>query len=289
MIYRSESIAKEELKDRIKSMGITLFLAVIFLLFLYFYKIVRVRKEEKITTTTMIVNFQTGINSKPPKTTENNKENEIKSADVSIQNGKISLPKPHKLDKKEVSENREKIITGKNSQYKVVKNNPTAYKNEKIKSNQIISKNNSNPFLTRAKESSVVDKSRQQSNTAIGNLIKGKALSKENGIASGRGTDPLALGRASAKVGTGVGDRKLIQFIPGTMGHGGVQPTHSCSAKGTVRISYTVDKSGNVISAYYVSGISEPCAVSTSVSWVKKYVKAEKSTGTSTGIYTIVF
>ena len=83
--------------------------------------------------------------------------------------------------------------------------------------------------------------------------------------------------------------RQLIAFIPGTMGKGGEQPSHNCSANGTITISYTVDKAGNVTSARRSSGISDPCVVTAAVIWVKKYVKAEKAITISTGTYKITF
>jgi len=84
-------------------------------------------------------------------------------------------------------------------------------------------------------------------------------------------------------------DRKLVGFIPGTMGRGGSQPSHKCSASGSITIAYTVDKAGNVISAKRSGGSSDPCIVSTTTSWVKKYVKAEKANFSSSGTYKITF
>jgi hypothetical protein len=61
------------------------------------------------------------------------------------------------------------------------------------------------------------------------------------------------------------------------MGRGGAQPVHSCKASGSITLAYTVDKAGNVISVRRSGGISDPCIVSTSIQWVKQYVKAEKA------------
>ena len=61
------------------------------------------------------------------------------------------------------------------------------------------------------------------------------------------------------------------------------------------RLEYTfierqeTDKAGNVISARRWGGISDPCVSTNSVSWVKKYVKAEKASSSSTGVYKITF
>ena len=103
----------------------------------------------------------------------------------------------------------------------------------------------------------------------------------------GNSGDPLGeKGDGDSKIGV---DRKLISYIPGTMGKGGEQPSHNCTANGTITISYTVDKAGNVISARRSSGISDPCVVTAAVIWVKKYVKAEKASTNSTGTYKITF
>jgi len=89
------------------------------------------------------------------------------------------------------------------------------------------------------------------------------------------------------KIGT---ERKLIAFIPGTMGKAGKLPTNNCKAKGELSMYITVDESGNVTSAGRNKGISDPCAVTAAVIWLKKYVKAEKKNNeTSTGTYSIKF
>lgn len=127
-------------------------------------------------------------------------------------------------------------------------------------------------------------------NAAIGNLLKGrgtKSGSQGNGTGSGNYGDPLGGdGDGTSLIGV---DRKLIGFIPGTMGRGGAQPNHDCQASGSITISYTVDKSGKVTSARRLSGVSDPCVSSTAISWVKQYVKAEASSTASKGTYKIVF
>lgn len=127
-------------------------------------------------------------------------------------------------------------------------------------------------------------------NAAIGNLLKGrgtKSGSQGNGTGPGNYGDPLGGdGDGNSLIGV---DRKLVGFIPGTMGRGGAQPNHNCTASGSISISYTVDKSGKVISAKRLSGVSDPCVASTAVSWVKQYVKAEASSVSSKGTYRIVF
>ncbi|WP_260446702.1 DUF3526 domain-containing protein, partial [Elizabethkingia anophelis] len=125
---------------------------------------------------------------------------------------------------------------------------------------------------------------------AIGNLLKGRGSkdgSQGDGGKIGNAGDPLGGdGNGDSKIGV---DRKLTGYIPGTMGRGGAQPSHSCSASGSITLSYTVDKAGNVISVRRSGGISDPCIVSTSLKWVKQYVKAEKANFSSTGTYRITF
>lgn len=127
-------------------------------------------------------------------------------------------------------------------------------------------------------------------NAAIGNLLKGrgtKSGSQGNGTGPGNYGDPLGGdGDGNSLIGI---DRKLTGFIPGTMGRGGAQPNHDCTASGSITISYTVDKSGKVSSARRLSGISDPCVATTAVNWVKQYVKAEAASVSSKGTYKITF
>lgn len=98
--------------------------------------------------------------------------------------------------------------------------------------------------------------------------------------------DPLGGDQPQSLIGI---NRKLIAFIPGTMGREGGQPSHSCEARGSIMITYTVDKAGNVVSARRSGGISDSCIVSASIGWIKKYVKAEKADVSSMGTYKITF
>lgn len=114
----------------------------------------------------------------------------------------------------------------------------------------------------------------EKENPSIGNLIKGRrkeVIQNEN---------------AENKIDV---NRKLISFIPGTRGREGVQPSHNCTARGSITIAYTVDKAGNVVSARKSGGVSDSCIVSTSIGWIKKYVKAEKADISSIGTYRITF
>ena len=196
----------------------------------------------------------------------------------------VITPDPKPEAKK--TEAKDKIITGTNSKV-------TAPKKEDSKTNK--KSTASSTAKTKAKSSATTANSKTgngdgKGNAAIGNLIKGrgtKAGSQGTGTGIGNNGDPLGGdGNGDSKIGV---DRKLIGYIPGTMGRGGAQPGHSCSAGGSITISYTVDKAGNVSSARRSGGVSDPCVVSTSVSWVKKYVKAEKASSSSTGSYKISF
>lgn len=127
-------------------------------------------------------------------------------------------------------------------------------------------------------------------NAAIGNLLKGrgtKSGSQGNGSGTGNYGDPLG-GDGDGNSTIGI-DRKLVGFIPGTMGRGGAQPTHDCAGSGTIVIAYTVDKSGKVTSAKRQSGISDNCVTNTAIGWVKQYVKAEAANVSSKGTYKITF
>jgi len=110
---------------------------------------------------------------------------------------------------------------------------------------------------------------------AVSNLIRGRNA-KENFLNT----------ESESRIGV---DRKLISFIPGTVSRGGEHPKHNCIANGTIIISYNVDKDGNVSYARRSGGTSDPCIVSTSISWVKEFVKAEKSDRNSIGRYKITF
>ena len=74
------------------------------------------------------------------------------------------------------------------------------------------------------------------------------------------------------------------------MGKEGKMPTNNCKVKGELTMYITVNEAGNVTSAGRSKGISDACAVTAAVIWLKKYVKAEKKANeTSTGTYTIKF
>jgi len=210
------------------------------------------------------------------------------------------------IEKKEEKETvKETAKTSKEKTEKDIPDNvvptPTRIKNPPVTAKKSIDKTNSNTAANSTKNTSgktnVKGNIKKENatgdgrgNAAIGNLLKGrgtKSGSQGNGNGPGNYGDPLGGdGDGTSLIGV---DRKLVGFIPGTMGRGGAQPNHGCSASGSITISYTVDKSGKVTSARRQSGISDPCVVSTATSWVKQYVKAESASVSSKGTYKIVF
>lgn len=289
---------RNQRKDKRRSIIITILITLLFFIFIYFYKFTKIIQKEQVVTT-MLINFgdnKSGQQSEEPAnqspTVEPKEEPQPEKTEP------IVPPTPEKP--KPVEAVKEKIITGKNEKVEAKKVEKTSKIDKKEKTTKETKtktpketkptetkkeKNNNSTAKSQAKQSST-----PQPNSAVGNLIKGrgnKQGSQGNDTQSGNSGDPLGGdGNGDSKIGV---DRKLIAFIPGTMGRGGTQPTHNCSASGTITISFIVDKAGNVTSARRQNGISDACIVNTTISWVKKYVKAEKSTTSSTGTYSITF
>ena len=276
---------RNERKDQLKSATITALITALLFLLIFYYQFVReIPKEEKVTT--MLINFgdnRNGNGAEEPA----NQEGSLASSEIYIPE-ELKTPEPTSEKAvetpKAVEKPAEKIITGKSEKSTAVKTEKTE-KTEKKTSKSTTSKTSAtNNTATKTAQGD------GQGTAAIGNLIKGrgaKSGSQGNEGATGNAGDPLGgNGNGDSKIGV---DRKLISFIPGTMGRGGEQPPHNCDASGTVNIAYTVDKSGNVTSARRGSGISDPCVVTAAIIWVKKYVKAEKATTNSTGVYKITF
>lgn len=264
---------KKEKQDQVKSAVITFFVFLILLLVIYFYKIIQTLPlPQDQVVTTMLVNFgdnQNGSQTEEPLNQETSSAAARVEATSSSEIKEVAPP--------------EKILTGNNvkvSTPKIEKTAPKISKSEPVK----VSKATSSKTAVKKAQGDA------KGNAAIGNLIKGrgsKAGSQGENGTSGNTGDPLGgAGNGDSKIGV---DRKLISFIPGTMGRGGNQPSQKCTASGTINISYTVDKAGNVVSARRSSGTSDPCVVNTSINWVKTYVKAERASTSSTGIYKIVF
>ena len=279
---------KNEEKDRRRSVIITLLISLLLFLGIFFYKFTKItEKPEQVTT--MLINF--GDNREGAEIEEPaNQEGSLAANSEVTEPVPEAKPEPVKEVVKPVV--KEKIITGTNPKV-------TIPKADKVVKTTPKTPTKSTPAKTSPVKASPAKATTPNSNTgsgdgkgtaAVGNLLKGRGT--KTGTQGTTGTtgnagDPLGGdGNGDSKVGI---DRKLVSFIPGTMGRGGAQPSHNCSANGTINIAYTVDKAGNVISARRSGGISDPCVVSTSVSWVKQYVKAEKANTSSTGTYSITF
>lgn len=279
---------REERKDQLKSAILTALISALLFLVIFYYQFVReIPKEEKVTT--MLINFGDNRNG--------NQADEPANQDGSLASSDIYIPEELKTPEppfetvtetpKTTEKPAEKIVTGKSEKATIAKSD---------KKEKVADKTTTASKASTSKNSSVANTSNKkaqgdgQGTAAVGNLIKGRGTkngSQGNSGTTGNAGDPLGGdGNGDSKIGV---DRKLISFIPGTMGKGGEQPPHNCAAEGTVNIAYTVDKAGNVTSARRASGVSDPCIVTAAVIWVKKYVKAEKSTSSSTGVYKITF
>ena len=269
---------RNEQKDRRKSAFITALCALLVFLAIFFYTFTKeIPKTEEITT--MLINFgdnENGMTSEEPS----NQEGSLAS------NTEVAVPEPVS-EPKPTPVIEEKVLTGQNKKVTIPK---TEKKEKPTKS--------TSKSATPQKKASAERKTNTKSNAkgdgrgtaAVGNLIRGRganAGSQGANATSGNAGDPLG-GDSNGDSRIGV-DRNLVGFIPGTMGRGGAQPAHSCSVSGTITIAYVVDKAGNVTSARRSGGVSDPCVVAISVSWVKKYVKAERANTSSTGSYKITF
>ncbi|UOU99292.1 hypothetical protein MUU74_04860 [Chryseobacterium daecheongense] len=284
----------EENRDRIKSGVLSILIWSAILLFVFLYKLKPELEQEPEIVTTMLVNFgdnRNGNGVEEPAEQEGSlaataEEITPEPVEAAVPETKTVIkPDPQPETKK--TEAKEKIITGNNSKVSVPKKEESK-STKNTTSGSTASKNTKKASATTA--NSKTGSGDGKGTAAIGNLIKGrgtKAGSQGTGTGIGNAGDPLGGdGNGDSKVGI---DRKLVGYIPGTMGRGGAQPSHNCTASGSITIAYTVDKAGNVVSARRSGGISDPCVASTSVAWVKKYVKAEKANVSSTGTYKITF
>lgn len=286
---------QEENRDRIKSALLSVLIWSAILLFVFLYKLKPELDPEPEVVTTMLVNFGDNRNGngieepadQPGSLAAATEEVTPEPVETAVPETKtIIKPEPQPETKK--SEAKEKIITGNNSKVTVPKKEESKADNKKAATSTSATKNTKKSGAVTA--NSKTGNGDGKGTAAIGNLIRGrgtKAGSQGDGDGIGNAGDPLGGdGNGDSKVGI---DRKLVGYIPGTMGRGGAQPSHSCTESGSITIAYTVDKAGNVVSARRAGGISDPCVSSTSVAWVKKYVKAEKASVSSTGTYKITF
>ncbi|GEN68975.1 ferric siderophore ABC transporter substrate-binding protein [Chryseobacterium rhizosphaerae] len=285
----------EENKDRVKSALLTVLIWSAVLLFVFLYKLKPELDKDPEVITTMLVNFGDNRNGKgieepaeqPGSLAAATEEVTPEPAETPVPETK-TVVKPEPAPEPKKADVKEKVITGNNSKTTVPKKEEAKKAEKKEATSTSASKNTKKAGAATA--NSKTGNGDGKGNAAIGNLIKGrgtKAGSQGTGDGIGNAGDPLGGdGNGDSKVGI---DRKLVGYIPGTMGRGGAQPAHSCTASGSITIAYTVDKAGNVVSARRSGGVSDPCVSSTSVSWVKKYVKAERANTSSTGSYKITF
>ncbi len=293
---RSYTVNKnEENRDRIKSALLSILIWAAVLLFVFLYKLKPELDQQPEVVTTMLVNFGDNRNGngveepadQPGSLAAATEEVTPEPAETAVPETK-TVVKPEPAPEPKKTEVKEKIITGNNSKITAPKKEESKKADPKTSASSSASKTTKKAGATTA--NSKTGTGDGKGNAAIGNLIRGrgtKAGSQGTGEGIGNAGDPLGGdGNGDSKVGI---DRKLTGYIPGTMGRGGAQPSHSCTASGSITIAYTVDKAGNVVSARRAGGISDPCVSSTSVAWVKKYVKAEKASTSSTGTYKITF
>lgn len=264
---------REERSDRLKSGIVTLVLSILLLIGLYFYQFSReIVKDEPVTT--MLINFGDDSNGDGVQEPINQLGSEASNPDPIVEDPKTEVTPIPTVKEKVVAGTNNRISTPKVEKTETKKVSPT--------------KTSKSPVKTAPTKTAT--KGDAKGTAAVGNLIRGRGAttsSSGNNGTSGNAGDPLG-GSSNGDSRIGV-DRKLVSFIPGTMGRGGAQPSHNCSVSGTITIAYTVDKSGNVISARRSSGVSDPCVSTTSVAWVKQYVKAEAGSSSSTGTYRITF
>ncbi|WP_294265102.1 ferric siderophore ABC transporter substrate-binding protein [uncultured Chryseobacterium sp.] len=285
----------EQNKDRIKSAVLSILIWSAILLFVFLYKLKPELDQQPEVVTTMLVNFGDNRNGngleepadQPGSLAAATDEVTPELAETAVPETKTVIqPEPQPETKK--SDAKEKIITGNNAKVLVPKKEESKADNKKLATSTSATKSTKKSGAATA--NSKTGNGDGKGNAAIGNLIRGrgiKAGSQGDGNGIGNAGDPLGGdGNGDSKVGI---DRKLVGFIPGTMGRGGAQPANSCTASGTITIAYTVDKAGNVVSARRSGGTSDPCITSNAISWVKKYVKAEKAAVSSTGTYKITF
>lgn len=270
---------KNENRDRRNSAIITFLISLLIFIGIFFYQFTKItEKPEEVTT--MLINFGDNLNG-----------NQI--AEPAHQEGSLSASNEPNETSPEVDKEpvvKEKIITGVNPATSTPKVEKVKPSKKKIVSKPTTTTPTKKKTTKTTKTNSEAGTGDGKGNAAIGNLLKGRGTNKGNqgndGVAGNAG-DPLGgNGNGDSKIGV---DRQLISFIPGTMGRGGKQPAHNCSASGTISLSYTVDKAGNVTSAHRSGGTTDACISATSIQWVRKYVKAERANFSSTGTYKISF
>lgn len=276
---------REHQKETLYSALITAFFMGTVLLFLYWYKFVIIQEKETAPVAAMLINFGDNQNGQGAEEPAPQEGSVAASSIISAPTASSESPF-EKTEVKPVS--APKVLTGNSP----IRNTKPADKSvtESKKTTAPTARKGTGAATNSAKPTAKLGSGDGQGNAAVGNLVRGRGTSgtsQGTGTGSGNAGDPLGgSGNGDSKIGI---DRKLIGFIPGTMGRGGSQPSHNCSATGSITISYTVNASGQVISARRASGIADPCVVSTATAWVRQYVKAERASVSSTGSYNIRF
>ncbi len=292
---KSYTINKDEQnKDRIKSAVLSILIWSAILLFVFLYKLKPDLDEQPEVVTTMLVNFGDNRNGNGVEEPADQPGSLAAAEEVSTEPAETAVPEtktviqPEPQPETKKTDAKDKIITGNNAKVSVPKKEESKADTKKAATSTSATKNIKKSGATTA--NSKTGNGDGKGNAAIGNLIRGrgtKAGSQGDGSGIGNAGDPLGGdGNGDSKVGI---DRRLVGFIPGTMGRGGAQPANNCTSSGTITIAYTVDKAGNVVSARRSGGTADPCITSNAISWVKKYVKAEKAAVSSTGTYKITF
>jgi len=277
-----------ERQDKIKSAVITGIIWSCILLFVFLYTVKEYVPKEKEVMTTMLINFGDGRNGQGAEEPASQEGSLAARMSEEENTNSLATTKAEtvELAAKKESNNAEKTLTGRNDKISVPQGKETT-KNTTSTRNAATS---SGTKSSAANANSSTGSGDGRGTSAVGNLISGRG-NKTGGQGTGSGVgndgDPLGgSGYGNSRIGV---DRQLISFIPGTMGRGGSQPSHKCTASGTINLSYTVDPAGNVTSVSRSSGASDPCIVSTSSQWVKTYVKAQRAGFSSTGVYKITF
>ena len=282
-----------ERKDKVKSAIITAIIWSALLLFVFLYTVKQYFPKEKEVVNTMLVNFGDNRNGKgieEPANQEGSLASKPETVETPVETPTVQ---PEPIVKKEPkpetkkAEPKDKIITGNNHKISTPKETS---KTDKSKAATSASAKEKSAKSSATTANSTTGNGDGKGNAALGNFMKGRGSkpgSQGTGTGVGNAGDPLGGdGDGDSKIGV---DRRLTGYIPGTMGRGGAQPSQSCTASGSITLAYTVDKAGNVISVRRSGGSSDPCIVSTSIQWVKKYVKAERANFSSTGTYKITF
>ncbi len=270
---------KEHQKIKRISALLTAIIGSLLFLFLYTYRFIKTQKEENLTApvTAMLLNFgdnqqDIGNGTEEPAPVELAGSTQLSPGSFAQErsNSPATITEAQPTTSKEITG----ISTNRNTTKPSEKKSISSQKK-----------------VIKGKKSSTTNSSiSPEASKAIGNFISGKGKSK-----TGQGSTGTPGNAGDPRGGDSDGnstvgeDRKLIGFIPGTLGRGGSLPNHSCDARGQIIISYVVDASGRVVSAKKSRGISDPCVVQTTTSWVRRYVRAERATHNSSGQYTIKF